>query len=155
VEHHDNIYAETEKIDNEDKEKGDENNEECTDIDAETDRHEDEDEVKDTRVQVDNVRDSRVEDAFNLLLQTNSDQNQDLPMNGTENTSERASVQEDPPRTEENEEQKFPTTRSGRTSRPPETLMFTQAHHAWKEYSIENARVISMVMYRANDIILI
>ena len=52
------------------------------------------------------------------------------------------------------------TTRSGRVSRPPEKLtlvqehLFTQAHHAYEEYSIESARIIAMTMCCMNDIAL-
>jgi hypothetical protein len=125
--------------------------EEYTYIDPETDP--DEDEVNDIRVQVDNVRDSTVEDVEDILPQTNSDQNQDLRMNETENVSETERVKEDTPSTEHKDEQKFPTTRSGRISHPSEKLMFTQAHHTCEEYSIENARVIvnGCVLYKCSS----
>jgi hypothetical protein len=85
VDYHHNIHEEAKKTDfkhENDEEEDDEDNEDDTDIDPETDP--DEDEVRDMRVQVDNVRDSRDEDVEDILLQTNSDQNQDLRLNEAE-----------------------------------------------------------------------
>jgi hypothetical protein len=75
-------------------------------------------------------------------------------MKETEKIPKTESVQEDTPSSEEKDEQKFPTTRLGRISRPPEKLISPQAHHTCEEYSIGNDKVIAMVMRHANDIII-
>jgi hypothetical protein len=81
-------------------------------------------------------------------------------MSEDDNEEFNPSIDEDEQGDDDNNPEAVRVTRSGRVSRPPTKLtliqhnLFTQAHDAREEYSIESARVIAMAMCRMNDMIL-